>query len=119
MSEKVTVDSMKPQQVEREAHRAQANRGELVQRIARAIREDGSVEPLKGLRLHRASSPTESVHGMSGPAFCVIAQGSKEVFLGDDRYQYDSMHYLLATAELPIVSHVIGASQERPYLSLS
>ena len=72
MSEKVTMDSMKLQQVEREAHRAQANRGELVERIARAVRKDGSVEPLKGLRLHRASSPTESVHGMSGPAFCVI-----------------------------------------------
>jgi len=110
---------MKPQQVEREAHRAQANRDELVERIARAVREDGRVEPLKGLRLHRVSSLTESVHGVSDPAFCVIAQGSKEVFLGDDRYQYDPMHYLLATAELPIVSHVIEASQERPYLSLS
>jgi AraC-like DNA-binding protein len=118
MSEKVTMDSMNPQQVEREAHRAQANRDELVERIARAIREDGRVEPLKGLRLHRASSPTESVHGMSGPAFCVIAQGSKEVLLGDTRYQYDPAHYLLATVELPVVSQVIEASQERPYLSL-
>ena len=119
MSEKVTMDSMNPQQVEREAHRAQANRGELVERIARAIRQDGRVEPLKGLRLHRASSPTESVHGMSGPAFCVIAQGSKEVLLGDTRYQYDPAHYLLATAELPVVSQIIEASPERPYLSLS
>jgi AraC-like DNA-binding protein len=56
---------------------------------------------------------------VSSPAFCVIAQGSKEVFLGDERFQYDPMHYLLATAELPIVSHVLEASQERPYLSLS
>ena len=48
----------------------------------------------------------------------MIAQGSKEVFLGDDRYQYDPAHYLLATAELPVVSQVIEASQERPYLSL-
>jgi AraC-like DNA-binding protein len=118
MSEKVAMDSMNPQQVEREAHRAQANRGELVERIARAIHQDGRVEPLKGLRLHRASSPTESVHGMSGPAFCVIAQGSKEVLLGDTRYQYDPAHYLLATVELPVVSQVIEASQERPYLSL-
>jgi len=118
MSEKVAMDSMNPQQVEREARRGQANRGELVERIARAIRQDGRVEPLKGLRLHRASSPTESVHGMSGPAFCVIAQGSKEVLLGDTRYQYDPAHYLLATVELPVVSQVIEASQERPYLSL-
>ncbi len=112
------MDSMPPQQVEREAHRAQANRGELVERIARAIRKDGRVEPLKDLRLHRASSPTESIHGVSDPAFCVIAQGSKEVLLGDNRYQYDPAHYLLVTAELPVVSQVIEASQERPYLSL-
>jgi AraC-like DNA-binding protein len=55
---------------------------------------------------------------MSGFAFCVIAQGSKEVLLGDTRYRYDPAHYLLATAELPVVSQIIAASQERPYLSL-
>ena len=118
MSEEVTMDSMNLQQVEREAHRAQANRDELVERIARAVREDGTVEPLKGLHLHRSSSPTEPVHSVSDPAFCVIAQGSKEVFLGDERYRYDPAHYLLVTAELPLVSQVIEASQERPYLSL-
>jgi AraC-like DNA-binding protein len=112
------MDSMNPQQVEGEAHRAQANRDELVERIARAIREDGRVEPLKGLHLHRSSSPTEWVHGVSDLAFCVIAQGSKEVLLGDNRYRYDPAHYLLTTVELPIMSQVIEASQERPYLSL-
>jgi AraC-like DNA-binding protein len=110
---------MNPQQAGHWTHRAQASRRELVERIARAVPEDGGAEPLRGLRLNRASSPTELVHGVSFPAFCVIAQGSKEVFLGDDRYQYDPMHYLLATAELPIVSQVIEASQEWPYLSLS
>jgi AraC-like DNA-binding protein len=119
MREAVTMGSVNPHPIEREARRVQANRGELVERIARAIPENGRAEPLRGLCLNRASSPTELVHGVSYPAFCVIAQGSKEVFLGDDRYQYDPMHYLLATAELPIVSQVIEASQERPYLSLS
>jgi AraC-like DNA-binding protein len=113
------MDSMNPQQVEREAHRAQANRDELVERIARAVREDGTVEPLPGLRLHRSSWPKAPAHSVSDPAFCVIAQGSKEVFLGNERYQYDPAHYLLFTAELPIVSQVIEASPERPYLSLS
>ncbi len=109
---------MTPQQGEREAHRAQANRDQLVELIARAVREDGTVEPLKGLHLNRSSSPTESVHSVSDPAFCVIAQGSKEVFLGNERYQYDPSHYLLITAELPLVGHVLDASKERPYLSL-
>lgn len=118
MSETVTMDSMNLQQVEGEAHRAQANRNELVERIARAIREDGSVEPLKGLHLHRRSSPTEWFHGVSDLAVCVIAQGSKEVLLGDNRYRYDPAHYLLTTVKLPIMSQVIEASQEQPYLSL-
>ena len=30
---------------------------------------------------------------MSFPSCCVIAQGSKEVLLGDKRYWYDSAHY--------------------------
>ena len=48
----------------------------------------------------------------------MIAQGSKEVLLGDNRYRYDPAHYLLLTAELPLVGHILDASQERPYLSL-
>jgi AraC-like DNA-binding protein len=74
---------------------------------------------LEGLSLHRESSTRELVHSVSVPAFAVIAQGSKEVFVGDDRYQYDPMHYLLVTSELPIVTCVLKASQEQPYLSLA
>jgi AraC-like DNA-binding protein len=112
------MESRKRQPVEREAQRLQACREELAERIARAIRDDGTIEPLKGLHLNRVSSPREPLHSVYDPAFCVIAQGSKEVFLSDERYLYDSSHYLLVTAELPLVSHVLEASKERPYLSL-
>lgn len=112
------MDLMVPQQIEREAHRAQANRAELVELIARTIRQDGTIEPLTGLHLNRASSPKKPLHSVYDPVFCVIAQGSKEVFLSNERYLYDSSHYLLVTAELPLVSHVLDASKERPYLSL-
>ncbi len=112
------MDVITHQQAEREAELMQANREELVERIGQAIREDGTVQPLKGLHLSRSSLPTEPVHGVSAPSVCVIAQGSKEVLLGDSRYQYDPSHYLLATIELPSVGQVLSASKERPYLSL-
>jgi len=112
------MNSMNSQPIERDAQRVQANRDELVERIARVIREDGTVEPLKGVHLNRSSSPMESVYGVSDPAFCVIAQGSKDVFLGNERYLYDPSHYLLITAELPLVGYVLDASRQRPYLSL-
>ncbi|MEG4806017.1 AraC family transcriptional regulator N-terminal domain-containing protein [Microcoleus sp. F8-D1] len=73
----------------READRAQAHRDELTQPIAQAIRHDGTIEPLKGLHFNRSSSRSESIHSVSIPAFCAIAQGSKEVLLGCDRYQYE------------------------------
>ena len=106
------------QQAKREVDRAQAHRDELTERIAQAIRQDGTIEPMKGLHFNRASSPSECIHSVSIPAFCVIAQGSKEVLLGSDRYQYNPLHYLLATVELPIVSQILEASQAQPYLSL-
>jgi AraC-like DNA-binding protein len=117
-SEEATMDLMNRPQSEREAHRAQASRDELVERIARAIREDGTVVPLEGLQLRHASSPTELGHGVSYPALCVIAQGSKEILLGDNRYRYDPAHYLITTAALPITSRITEALEEQPYLGL-
>ncbi len=112
------MGSRKRQPVEGDAQRVQANREELVERIARAIHEDGTVEPLKGILLRHSSSPTELNPGVSDPAFSVIAQGSKELYLGEERYRYDPYHYCLGTVELPVASQIIEASKERPYLSL-
>src|SRR5438045_324019 len=101
---------------EREVQRVQANHEELVERIGRAIREDGIVQPLGGLYLARCSVPLKPVHSVVEPSLCVIAQGSKEVLLGDSRYSYDPSNYLLATVELPRVNKVLEASIERTYL---
>jgi AraC-like DNA-binding protein len=49
----------------------------------------------------------------------VIAQGSKEVLLGVSRYRYDPLHYLLVTVDLPTITQIVEASQERPYFSFS
>jgi AraC-like DNA-binding protein len=98
--------------------RTQASCNELVQQIARVVRADGVVEVLPGLKLSRRATPTALGHVVWPTSFCVIAQGSKEVLLGDERYHYDPAHYLIATATLPVASRIIEASPERPYLGL-
>lgn len=102
----------------RESPRLRACRDELAERIARSVPRDGTVEPLAGLRLRRASAPTGLRHGVTATAFCVTAQGSKELLLGEGCYRYDPGHYLIATAALPVVSRITEASAERPFLSL-
>ena len=112
------MDTKNHQPTDRKAQRALANREELVERIGRAMPEDGVIQPLQGLHLGRLSTPSERIHSVLEPSFCVITQGSKVVFVGDNRYQYDPFNYLLTTLELPRVSQVLEASRERPYLSL-
>src|SRR6188474_3648777 len=97
------IDSKISQPIDRNSQLVQAHRDELVERIARAIPEDGTVEPLHGIRLYRVSSPTAPLPGVFDPAFCVIAQGSKELYLGEESYRYDPYHYCVGTVELPMV----------------
>jgi AraC-like DNA-binding protein len=111
------MDETNPR-AERAALRVQANRAELVERIAQTSPEDGTVQPLPGLALTRISVPEQPLPGVLEPALAVVAQGSKEVLLGDSRYRYDPAHYLLVTAGLPSVNRVLKASPERPYLCL-
>ena len=96
----------------------QNDREELVERMARALPADGVSEVFPGLVLGRSSRLTEQLHTVFQPAFCVIAQGSKQVLLGEEGFRYDPMHYLISTVALPIVSQVVEASEERPYFSL-
>lgn len=102
----------------RDAVRMETNRAELVERIARAVPEDGSIEPFEGLHLFRISTPLGQVHSIIKPSFCVIAQGSKEILLGGSLYRYDPDHYLITTVELPRVSQLVDVSKEKPYLGL-
>jgi hypothetical protein len=118
MSEETTMDVPDRPASGSEARGVGAGRDELAERVARAVGEDGTVEAPGGLRLLRQSSPTPKDHGVSSPAFCVIAQGSKEVLLGDDCYRYDANHYLVTAAALPTATRVTEASEERPYLGV-
>jgi AraC-like DNA-binding protein len=96
----------------------QASREELVERIGRTIRQDGSAQPLPGLHLFRHSMPLEQVYSLVEPSVCVVAQGSKEFLLGESRYRYDPFHYLLVTVDLPYVGQILEASKEHPFLCL-
>ncbi len=96
----------------------QFDREELLGRLARLLPADGVFEPLDGLVLKRLSEPSGCVYGTSRASLCLIAQGRKEVLLGDQRYAYDPHQYLLTTFELPVTGRVVEASADRPYLSV-
>jgi AraC-like DNA-binding protein len=98
--------------------RMDADREELAGLIAGILAHDGQVQPKPGLIFNRLSSPSEPLHGAMEPAFCVIAQGAKEITFGADRFRYDPAHYLIATVGMPGVGRIVEASSARPYLAV-
>jgi hypothetical protein len=100
----------------RQKQRMQSNRDELVERMSRAISDDGSVEAFPGFFLARSSKPIESVQAVYQPAFCFVVQGVKRVLLGEELFRYDPGHFLIFTVDLPVVFQVEEASKEQPYL---
>lgn len=89
---------------------------EFIERIDRVAYNEGVTEPLPGLRLRRASHPSPMSHGISSRSFCLIAQGSKDIYLGDRSFGYDPSHYLVSTATLPISSRIREATPDTPFL---
>jgi len=109
---------MNQKEAEFEKRKMQINREELIERMVRLAPENSVLEAFPGIFIYRSSKPTESEISVLKPAFCVIAQGSKDVLLNDELFHYDSGHYLISTIDLPIMSNVVEASEEKPYLNL-
>lgn len=93
---------------------------QLAQTLEKLTSGDGShATEIPGLLLHRLSAPSLPTPGILCASLCVVAQGAKEVRLGDEVYRYDPEQFLLVAAQMPIESQVITASRSAPYLSLS
>src|SRR5688572_16135150 len=107
---------MNRQETKRDAQRTRSNREELVERIERELPEDGLLEAFPGFLLARSSKPTGSLNDVYQPAFCFVAQGAKQVLLGEELFRYDPLNYMLFTVDLPLTFQVVEASEERPYL---
>lgn len=92
---------------------------ELAKLIKHFSPADGVLETaIPHLFIISYSEISEPAYRVYKPAFCVIAQGSKEVFLAQERFEYGLANYLISSMNLPVVGQIIKASAEIPYLSL-
>jgi len=94
-------------------------RAELADKLAFCL---GSAEKratdVSGLTLYRRTSPTAPSSVTYEPSIAVVAQGRKRVELARKTFVFDASRFLLTSLDLPVVSHVIEASEEVPYLCL-
>lgn len=67
----------------------------------------------------RSHKPKELMHGVHRATLCMVAQGAKRVFLGQDSYDYDGTRMLVSSVDVPVSGQVLQASPEKPYLGLA
>lgn len=92
---------------------------EMTALIEKHTGSDGThATAMDSLSLNRRSAPLQAIHGVQKPSLCLIAQGSKQVMLGDTLYTYDASRFLLLAVDLPVVGQVLDATPDAPYLSL-
>lgn len=94
-------------------------RRELASRIVAWVPGMGRhAAPIHGLHLIRIDHPGERLPTVYEPSLCVVVQGRKRAFVGNDELYYDPLNFLVVSLMLPIVCEVIEASPDQPYLCL-
>lgn len=94
-------------------------RQELSGLILRHAAETNGVESaIDGLFLSRYEENVRGMPALAQPALCILAQGNKTLFLGDERYTYDPLHYMVVSVTLPITGAMLDASPQNPCLGL-
>src|SRR4051812_7027285 len=92
---------------------------ELAAAVERHSAADGLYETaVPGLTLFRSSAPSDHDAVVYVPCLCVVAQGAKEVVVGEEAYRYDPAQSLLVSVDLPAATRVVDASPRRPCLAV-
>jgi AraC-like DNA-binding protein len=93
------------------------DREELASRIKQSTGRDGRYPTAyERLVLFRTSAPEPRTAFTYEPGLIVVAQGAKQLSLGDETYSYDETNYLITSFNLPAYCHVTQASPAKPYL---
>ena len=95
-------------------------RAELASLVERRTGSDGGhATAIPQLKLWRFSNPTEPAYALQEAAVYVVVQGRKQVVVGDQTYIYDTTQYLAVSVDLPVLSNVLQATPEAPYLCMT
>lgn len=93
----------------------------LSRQIQKWAPEEGlTTTAVPGLELIRSNSSLNNCVGSTvyDPSLCLIAQGSKTVWLGDREIHYGPLSCMVSAVHLPVLGKITEASAERPYLGL-
>jgi len=73
---------------------------------------------ISGLQCLKMSATNMATPSVYQPSVCVVVQGSKQVLLEGEIFQYAPSQYLAVSVDLPLLGQVREATPKKPYLCL-
>ncbi len=73
---------------------------------------------IPSLQIYRTSQENVKIHTVYKPSVCMTLQGSKDVILEDEIFNYSKGEFLFTSMDLPVCGRVVKASTDLPYISL-
>ncbi|SFD64657.1 AraC-type DNA-binding protein [Paenibacillus catalpae] len=70
------------------------------------------------LTIVRRNSETLRSPGVLTPSFCLILQGEKKLYLGQDVFLYEAGDFLASLIDIPASAQIVGATEDSPYIGL-
>jgi AraC-like DNA-binding protein len=87
--------------------------------LAHGPLEGANPTAIEGLSIYRRDATSEPHDATYVRSIFLVAQGRKRARVGPDTFVYDPDRYLVTSVPLPVVSEILVASPERPFLSLA
>lgn len=79
---------------------------------------DDYITPISNLYLYRRNEPTPAQVCLVEPSIVFVAQGAKQLVIGEQCYRYDATRFMVTALNLPGSSRVLEAQPGRPCLGL-
>jgi len=95
-------------------------RAKLARQIRALTKTDGDhATGIPGLFVHRRDIATNCYPGTYEPSLTLFAQGKKRISFGGTTHLCDGTTMLLASIDMPVISEIVEATENVPYLSMT
>lgn len=74
--------------------------------------------PMSGVHMVRTFQDVMPDHRLYRPSLCIVLQGAKQMYFGEDTLDYGAMEYLLVCVEVPASGRISQASPSEPFIGL-
>lgn len=91
-----------------------------IEQLLRLLPKNKTIEStIPNLFFYCADRPSKTVSYIQEPSICIVLQGEREIYLGNDCQKFDNSNLMFCPVDIPLSMHIKHASSDHPVIILS